>query len=407
MLSNLSAQQEPPKSINNLTMTEIVDHMKLQFDPMRFVVRERFRFWSDMKRKPGETIQELAARIRQDAATCDFASIKNPLDDALRTRFICSVNNEAVLKALFKIKADELDFARAIEIATETEDAAKIAKETVYGSNSKSVFKVKGTSTKPAKKPVSNIPSTSGSKPQRKCYRCGKANHLAPSCPYKDFTCNFCRIKGHLEAVCKKKHVNWIDFVKAVPRTSVVPKLEIPIRIKNHTLNMELDTAAGGNFISEQYWNQLGKPTLQNSEWRFQSVSKHIMPILGTFTTKASYGTSNCEVLFLVSTIPNLNLLGRDTIKTMGISVDDILFSRSPSQAANQQLLVIQDVSNDDLYLQEACSKLCQRYEEVFKRELGCLKDVELEVEFSPDAKPIYCKPRPVPFAMREDLAHA
>ena len=65
-----------------------------QFDPNHFVVRERFKFWSEMKRRPGETIQELAARIRQDASTCDFPSITDPLDEALRTRFICSVSNE-------------------------------------------------------------------------------------------------------------------------------------------------------------------------------------------------------------------------------------------------------------------------------------------------------------------------
>ena len=37
-----------------------------------------------MQRKPGETLQELVARIRQDAATCDFPSIKDPQDEALR-----------------------------------------------------------------------------------------------------------------------------------------------------------------------------------------------------------------------------------------------------------------------------------------------------------------------------------
>ena len=46
--------------------------------------------------------------IRQDAVTCDFPSIKAPLDEAMRTRFMCSLNNEAVLKALFKVKDDEL-----------------------------------------------------------------------------------------------------------------------------------------------------------------------------------------------------------------------------------------------------------------------------------------------------------
>ena len=86
-----------------------------------------------MDRKPGKTIQELVARIHQDAVTCDFPSIQDPLDKAFRTRFICSINNKAVLKALFKGKDDELTCARAIEIAIKTEDTAKVAKETLHG----------------------------------------------------------------------------------------------------------------------------------------------------------------------------------------------------------------------------------------------------------------------------------
>ena len=125
MLSNLAAQQQPVKSIHELTINDIQTFMAEQFDPKRFVVRERFKFWSDMKRKPGETIPELASRIRQDAATCDFQSIKDPLDEALRTKFICSVDNEAVLKTLFKLKDDELKFSNAIRVAQEVEEAAK------------------------------------------------------------------------------------------------------------------------------------------------------------------------------------------------------------------------------------------------------------------------------------------
>ncbi|XP_067950437.1 uncharacterized protein [Watersipora subatra] len=56
----------------------------------------------------------------------------DPFDEAMTTQFACSVNNEAVLRALFKVKETELSFKRAIKIATETEDAAKIANKTVY-----------------------------------------------------------------------------------------------------------------------------------------------------------------------------------------------------------------------------------------------------------------------------------
>ena len=123
--------------------------MAEQFDPKRFVVRERFKFWSDMKRKPGETIPELASRIRQDAATCDFQSIKDPLDEALRSKFICSVDNEAVLKTLFKLKDDELKFSNAIRVAQEVKEAAKVEKETVYGQPSQSPKLLKRKKRKP------------------------------------------------------------------------------------------------------------------------------------------------------------------------------------------------------------------------------------------------------------------
>ena len=79
-------------------MDQIVAYMKMQFDPTLIVIRESFKFWTTMQRRPGESIQELAARIRQAAATCDFASIADPLDEALRTRFICSVNNKRFLR---------------------------------------------------------------------------------------------------------------------------------------------------------------------------------------------------------------------------------------------------------------------------------------------------------------------
>ncbi|XP_067950423.1 uncharacterized protein [Watersipora subatra] len=201
ILTNLSAQMTPPKVINQLTMAEITGFMKEQYDPKKFIIRERFEFWSEMRHKPGETVQELAARIRQDATTCDFASITNP-HEAMRTKLICSVNIEAVLKALFKVKVDELSFTRAVELATETEDAAKVAKETAHGSKATGVNKVQS-----EKKPTINRPSgfsssaSQGNRLPPSCYRCGK-NHLANTCTHNNSQCNFCKELGHIEPAC-------------------------------------------------------------------------------------------------------------------------------------------------------------------------------------------------------------
>ena len=132
LLLNLATQQQPPVDISKLTMDDIVKCMSEQYDQKCFAPRERYKFWSDLKRKPGESIHDLEARIREDAVTCDFPSIKDPLDEALCTRFVCSVNNETVIKALFKEQTNELTFSKAVQIALETEDTAKVAKETMH-----------------------------------------------------------------------------------------------------------------------------------------------------------------------------------------------------------------------------------------------------------------------------------
>ena len=82
-------------------MNDIQKFTGEQFKPKRFVVRERYKYWADLKQRPGETLQELANRVRHDAVMCDFQLIKDPFDESLRTRFIHSVDNEVVLKILF------------------------------------------------------------------------------------------------------------------------------------------------------------------------------------------------------------------------------------------------------------------------------------------------------------------
>jgi len=133
-------------------------------------------------------------------------------------------------------------------------------------------------------------------------------------------------------------------MVKAAPyRNSEVQKLQVPIHINGKAFTLELDTTAGGNFISTRVWTELGKPKLQQAQWRYHSASKHPLPIIGAFTTEAKYGDVNKSypVSFLVSEIPDLNLLGRDAIKTMQISLDGLLFSEATFDKTDHWLLAI------------------------------------------------------------------
>jgi len=385
--------------------------MKDQYDPKRFIVRERYKFWSDMGRKPGETIQELAARIRQDAATCDFSSIKDSQNEAMRTRFICFVKNKAVLKAIFKVKDDDLDFTKAINIASETEEAAKVAKQTMYGTKPTPVNKVRTTTTvaKPSSK--SNLPEKT---PGRSCYRCGNKNHDPHECRFKESICDFYSKKGHLEAVCLTKQKS---STKNVTKRSIrkiydcnamdtdqdsMPKLEVPIQIQGKTCVLELDTATPGNFISRDYWKELGSPALDKPTRRYESASNHEVPVIGTFVGKTSTEGSedHNELHYNVTETSDLNLLGRTAMKRMGISVDAVLNATEPCHAVFSHL-------KEDMDLQDKCRAVCKEFPDLWKPELGCLKDFELEVKFKENAEPVFRKSRPVPFSMEDDLEKA
>ena len=393
MLSNLAAQQQPVKSIHELTMNDIQTFMAEQFDPKRFVVRERFKFWSDMKRKPGETIPELASRIRQDAATCDFQSIKDPLDEALRTKFICSVDNEAVLKTLFKLKDDELKFSNAIRVAQEVEEAAKVAKETVHGQPSTSVQKVYHAKSKTSKT----------QEKKTACFRCGNSGHFSKACPHIKAICSFCKKTGHLQSVCMsrlrdnklvKQQMKLVHKIQC----SVSPIYQT-IRLNDHRIKFEIDSGASDTFCCEATWQTLGKPILQPVSIQYQVAEGSPLPVVGQFQSTASIDGKSPDVTFpvIVTKVPNLNLLGRLAMMKLKLTnltdhladtsfdgeemeddVDSVCLVRTISRQINPDnpLLVVRETAKDPI-LAQVMRFVKEGWPHAFSEELKDFKKLE------------------------------
>ena len=179
--------------------------------------------------------------------------------------------------------------------------------------------------------------------------------------------------------------------IRTVKATEAVPQLLQSVFIQGKQFMFEVDTGAGDNFCSEDVWCDLGKPSLSPATGRYEVANGQPLPTLGIFSTvvtlQGEESSGGKTVEFTVTKVPHLSPRV-DKVDTS--TIRPIFSDLKPDQA-----------------LQKACKHLCQEFPDLFKPELGCLKDFQLEVKFKPDAKPIFCKPRVVPFAIQEDLCQA
>ena len=114
MLRNLMA----PAKLQDQSFEDIVKALLDHYEPKQLVIAERFNF-NRRQQGPSESVADYVAELRRLSMKCEFGPF---LDDALRDRFVCGLQNEAVQKKL--LLESKLTFPRAVEIAQNMEAAA-------------------------------------------------------------------------------------------------------------------------------------------------------------------------------------------------------------------------------------------------------------------------------------------
>lgn len=99
-------------------------------------------------------------------------SITDPQDEAMRTRLICSMSNEAVSRDVFKMSDDEQTFSKVVEVGVETTRIEDFRYNTVFKMNQMKVASgQKGT--RKQSRPF----------PKGMCPRCDKRRHCMQILP--------------------------------------------------------------------------------------------------------------------------------------------------------------------------------------------------------------------------------
>ena len=137
---------------------------------------------------------------------------------------------------------------------------------------------------------------------------------------------------------------------------------------------MEIDTGAPDNFISEYTWKQLGRPKLFPNNVCYESATRNALQLNRTCYLDTSVSDLRHSLPFNVTKSP-LNLIGLRSIGKLGISLDSIYRDLT---ADLHSVRTSTDMQFNQL--QQKCQNICKEFPNLFKEELGCLKDVKLDI---------------------------
>ena len=145
---------------------------------------------------------------------------------------------------------------------------------------------------------------------------------------------------------------------------------------------MEVDTGASLSLVSEATYRNLWHfniPQLQPTEKVLSTYTGESLEVLGSLSVLVKYGKQKSQLELFIIAGSGPSLLGRDWLLAIKIDWSQLHHMTVPS----------------------ALHKVLQKHATVFKDELGEVKGTTVKIHVDPQARPHFCKPRTVPYAMR------
>ena len=390
LLRNLVAPAKPDEK----TYKELVEVVKEHQNPKPAEIVQRFKF-NSRARQPGESVSTFVSQLRSLAEFCNYGAL---LDNMLRDRLVCGVNDSHIQRRLLSER--NLTFAKALELAQGLETASKNV-QTLQGAVASataenSVQRINARERLPLRAGVMQSVNTTERGP---CSRCGKSNHVSSKCRFKNAKCHNCGRIGHIKAACrsrprktmqprdKQRDVKNLQEEESVPEYTLFSigdgegrePLEVDLEVDGLTLRMELDTGASLSLISKSIFKQRWpSESLQPTTIKLKTYSGEPLEVLGSLEVHVRHGVNKAKLPLLVVGGDGPSLLGRNWLKCLRLDWGMI-----------HQLRV------------GPLEEVLRRHPEVFKDELGTLKGYQAKIYVDPAVKPRFCKARSVPYSMR------
>ena len=162
----------------------------------------------------------------------------------------------------------------------------------------------------------------------------------------------------------------------------------VTVGINQAKLQMDVDTGASVSIISmetyTQLWPEPQRPKLQRSTRKLRTYTGKELEVQGCLTVDVCYADQEQTLPLLVVAGNGPSLLGRDWL--LKIRLDWQSLHNLPAAPPTHLQAVLDGHSA------------------VFTDELGRMKGVTAKIYVDPEAQPRFCKPRSVPFALRDKV---
>ena len=296
-----------PKAPKDCTMEKIKESLTKHFKPKPSVILERFTFHK-CDQLPGEPVNEFVIQLWRLACTCDFGAF---LDEALRDRLMCGLQNSGTQKKL--LAESDLSLQKAIDIATAAEMAVLEGQQIHTSANEEA--------------DINLVRYT------KQCQCSGKCGHVSSVCHLRQSACYKCGKKGHLQAVCKSaiKPTTAPDrAVKQVTPNADSSSLDqllksndgndtddlglwtitggatqgyhVHLKVNHNPLQMKLDTGAMVSVMSEHQWKTLtsGEPVKPYRGKPLRGYSGHEVKVVGQADVTVEYERQQVQLPLLI-----------------------------------------------------------------------------------------------------------
>ncbi|CAL1280695.1 unnamed protein product [Larinioides sclopetarius] len=390
LLKNLATPNIP----SELTYQDIVKLLSEHLNPKPLEMTERFRFYK-RKQFEGESIANYCAELQKLSIHCNFG---NNLSTMLRDKLVKGLKNENIQKKL--LAEDKLTYEKAKSIAfameSDQRDVCEIQNQMV------SIKKLHSSQDKTIKKDFSKFKKSEPTKKfdkSRKCYRCDSTQHLAHECKHKNTQCRNCLKNGHLAKVCRSKRNETVKQIESCSETVPVNSVKSPrhardkilleIFVDGNKCLFELDTGAAISCMNVNEFKKLCPDVaIKPTKLLLRNFDNSTITSAGQAVVQIQYKDQiNTETIYLVHAKVN-TVFGREWLRNFQLDWSSIKAVRVENCNSRTNKLNI----------------LLQKYEKIFSPGIRKLGKFCCRLQMKPNYKPVFLKPRPVPFALKERI---